>query len=360
MKLQVYKLYILKSYLFYFLMVSFIFFILSFLLNILEEIVFLEKYNVNISYPILLTFLNTPSIVFEIFPFIFLISSQLFFMKLHENQELNLLKITGIDNFSLIKLLIFITFVLGILITIFFYTFSSNLKYNYLSIKNKFTNDNKYLAAINDNGLWIKDEYKDNKYVINADELSNNILKNVTINQLDDEFNLKSIIISDEANIEKNEWSLKNVKIFFTDGKKENLDKLIVNTNFNREKLNSIFSNLTSLNIIQLINLTEDYKKLGLSNIEIKSHLYKLYSFPLFVSIMAAIGSILMLSFNYKKSKFYNLSLGIMSSVVIYYINYFFNLLGLTEKTTLLLSIGAPMIVLILFCFLFLVRINEK
>ena len=153
MKLQVYKLYILKSYLFYFLMVSFIFFILSFLLNILEEIVFLEKYNVNISYPILLTFLNTPSIVFEIFPFIFLISSQLFFMKLHENQELNLLKITGIDNFSLIKLLIFITFVLGILITIFFYTFSSNLKYNYLSIKNKFTNDNKYLAAINDNGL---------------------------------------------------------------------------------------------------------------------------------------------------------------------------------------------------------------
>ena len=360
MKLQVYKLYILKSYLFYFLMVSFIFFILSFLLNILEEIVFLEKYNVNISYPILLTFLNTPSIVFEIFPFIFLISSQLFFMKLHENQELNLLKITGIDNFSLIKLLIFITFVLGILITIFFYTFSSNLKYNYLSIKNKFTNDNKYLAAINDNGLWIKDEYKDNKYVINADELSNNILKNVTISQLDDEFNLKSLIISDEANIEKNEWSLKNVKIFFIDGKKENLDKLIVNTNFNREKLNSIFSNLTSLNIIQLINLTEDYKKLGLSNIEIKSHLYKLYSFPLFVSIMAAIGSILMLGFNYKKSKFYNLSLGIMSSVVIYYINYFFNLLGLTEKTTLLLSVGAPMIVLILFCFIFLVRINEK
>ncbi len=360
MKLQIYKSYILKSYLFYFLIVSFIFFILSFLLNILEEIVFLEKYNVSIYYPILLTFLNTPSIVFEIFPFIFLISSQLFFIKLHENQELSLLKTAGIDNFSLIRLLIFITFVLGVLLTIFYYTFSSNLKYNYLSIKNKFTNDNKYLAAINDNGLWIKDEYKDNKYVINADELSNNILKNVSINQLDEKFNLKSIIISEEANIEKNEWILKNVKIFFTDGKKENLDKLNVNTNFNREKLNSIFSNLTSLNIVQLINLTEDYKKLGLSNIEIKSHLYKLYSFPLFLTIMATIGSILMLSFNYKNSKFYNLSLGIMFSVVIYYINYFFSLLGLTEKTTLLLSIGSPMIILILFCFILLVRINEK
>ena len=68
------------------------------------------------------------------------------------------------------------------------------------------------------------------------------------------------------------------VRIFFDNGKKEILDNLKVNTNFNREKLDSIFSNLTSLNLMQLINLSEDYKKLGLSGTEIKSHLYKLYS----------------------------------------------------------------------------------
>ena len=360
MNLKIYKQYILKSYLFYFLVVSLIFFVLSFFLNILEEIIFLEKYNVGIFYPLLLTFLNTPSILFEIFPFIFLIASQLFFINLQENEELSLLKITGIDNFSLIRLIIYISLVLGVFITIFFYTFSSNLKYSYLTIKNKFTNDNKYLAAINDNGLWIKDEFGDNKYVINADEFTNNILKNVTINQLDEDFNLISIIISDEVNIENNEWKLKNAKIHYSDGKKEKLDELKINTNFNREKLNGIFSNLTSLNIIQLINLTDDYKKLGLSNIEIKSHLYKLYLFPIFASIMALIGSILMLNFRHRKSKFFNLSIGILSSVVIYYINYFFNLLGITEKTSLMLSVSTPLIVLILFCFIFMVRINEK
>lgn len=360
MNIKIYKQYILKSFLFYFLVVSLIFFILSFFLNILEEIIFLEKYNVSIFYPLLLTFLNTPSILFETFPFIFLITSQLFFINLQENEELSLLKITGIDNFSLIRLIIYISMILGVFITIFFYTFSSNLKYNYLSIKNKFTNDNKYLAAINDNGLWIKDEIGDDKYVINADEFTNNILKNVTINQLDKDFNLKSITISDEANIENNEWKLKNARIFFSDGKKEKLEVLKVNTNFNREKLNGIFSNLTSLNIIQLINLTDDYKKLGLSNTEIKSHLYKLYLFPIFVSVMASIGSILMLNFRHKKSKFFNLSIGILSSVVIYYINYFFNLLGITQKTSLMLSVTTPLIVLILFCFIFIVRINEK
>ena len=129
MKLKIYKTYILKSYLYYFLIVSLIFCLLSFFLNILEEIVFFEKYDVGVYYPILLTFLNTPSVLFEIFPFIFLIASQLFFIKFKENEELNLLKITGIDNFSLIRLLIYLSLMMGILIALLFYTFSSNLKY---------------------------------------------------------------------------------------------------------------------------------------------------------------------------------------------------------------------------------------
>ena len=81
---------------------------------------------------------------------------------------------------------------------------------------------------------------------------------------------------------------------------------------------------------------------------------------PIFISIMAAIGSILMFSFNNKNTKFFNLSLGIISSVVIYYINYFFSLLGLSGRTSILLSVSFPLIVLSLFCFILLVKINEK
>ena len=71
MNLKIYQSYILKSFLYYFFIVSIIFLILSFFLNILEEITFFEKYNLNIIYPLFLTFLNTPSLLHEIFPFIF-------------------------------------------------------------------------------------------------------------------------------------------------------------------------------------------------------------------------------------------------------------------------------------------------
>ena len=109
MKLKLYQSYILKSFLYYFLVVSIIFFTLSFFLNILEEITFFEKYNLNIFYPLFLTFLNTPSLLHEIFPFIFLISSQIFFFSFYEKDELNLLKVSGINNFSLIKIIALIS-----------------------------------------------------------------------------------------------------------------------------------------------------------------------------------------------------------------------------------------------------------
>ena len=39
------------------------------------------------------------------------------------------------------------------------------------SFKNKFTEDSKYLAVINENGLWIKDEINDSINIINADKI---------------------------------------------------------------------------------------------------------------------------------------------------------------------------------------------
>ena len=48
-----------------------VFLSLAFILNIFEEINFFKDLDVSLGLPIFLTFLNIPSILFEIFPFIF-------------------------------------------------------------------------------------------------------------------------------------------------------------------------------------------------------------------------------------------------------------------------------------------------
>ena len=360
MIIKTYQQYLIKSLLKNIFLISCLFLILSFLLNILEEIKFFKNLDLGISYSFLLTFLNVPSILYEIFPFIFLISTQMFFVNLFEKEELIVLKKHGVDNLVLIKILIITSLVCGILIVSLFYTISAQMKHSYLSFKNKFSDDKKYLAVVNENGLWIKDEVDNSINIINAEIFENDTLKKLIITQMDKDFNIVKTIIGKSANIQKNTWKIKNVEIHEAEKSKVSHDQILFKTNFNKEKLNNIFSNLTSLTFFELLSMSKDYNQLGYSTLEINSHLHKLYSFPIYLMIMSLVGGILMLNIKYNKSKIVNITIGIILSVIIYYLNYFINLLGTNEKLPIIISIWLPHLILFLFCLTFLIRINEN
>ncbi len=360
MIIKTYQQYLIKSLLKNIFLISCLFLILSFLLNILEEIKFFKNLDLGISYSFLLTFLNVPSILYEIFPFIFLISTQMFFVNLFEKEELIVLKKHGVDNLVLIKILIITSLVCGILIVSLFYTISAQMKHSYLSFKNKFTDDKKYLAVVNENGLWIKDEVDNSINIINAEIFENDTLKKLIITQMDKDFNIVKTIIGKSANIQKNTWKIKNVEVHEIEKSKVSHDQILFKTNFNKEKLNNIFSNLTSLTFFELLSMSKDYNQLGYSTLEINSHLHKLYSFPIYLMIMSLVGGILMLNIKYNKSKIVNITIGIILSVIIYYLNYFINLLGTNEKLPIIISIWLPHLILFLLCLTFLIRINEN
>jgi lipopolysaccharide export system permease protein len=67
-----------------------------------------------------------------------------------------------------------------------------------------------------------------------------------------------------------------------------------------------------------------------------------------------------MFNIGYQKNTFYKITLGIFLSVVIYYINYFLNILGTNEKIPLMLSIFMPLIILTIINFTSIIKINEK
>ena len=173
-----------------------IFLSLAFILNIFEEVNFFKDLKVSISIPIFLTFLNIPSIIFDIFPFIFLIAAQFAFIRLMDQNEIIVLKNFGLDNLKIIKILSVLSFSIGLIIITIYYNFSSSLKYSYLNLKNSYAKDNKYLAVITENGIWIKDEVEENINIINAYTFKNKNLYDVDILQFDKNFNFVSNISS--------------------------------------------------------------------------------------------------------------------------------------------------------------------
>ena len=357
--MKIYIKYIIKNFIKLVFIVSSIFFLLVLLLNLFEEINFFKDINKNLYYPLLLNILNAPTILISIFPFIFLISTQFLIINLIERNELIILKNFGIDNFKLIYIISAVSFVVSLFIIIFFYNFSAKLKHIYLDIKNDFATDNKYLAVITDNGIWIKDEVLNNTNIINANLIEGNNLKKVIISQFDENFIPKKYIYADNINIKENKWIIDRAIII------ENSNRLVkndytFNTNFNSEKINTLFSNLNSLTIWELFKLKEDYISVGYSIKEINLHLQKLYSFPIYLTILTIFASVLMLNVPMNKPKIFYLLLGIFVSVLIFYINHFSSFLGENNKLPVILSVWLPHVIVSILTGIGMVRINEK
>ena len=336
-----------------------IFFLVILIANILEEIEFFKNVNLNFFFLVFLSFLNSTSILFEILPFIFLLSTQVLFIKLIDNKELQIFKYNGLDNLMIIKIISLYTFILGLIVIVIFYNTSAILKNSYLLIKNQYSEDNKYLAVITENGLWIKDEIDGNINIINANQVDNQFLFDVSVTQFNNKFEILRIIQSNKIDISSNKWILFNALIL-KNGENELLNQMDLKSNFDLKKINSLFSNLSSLTMLELFNLRKNYIILNYSVIDIESHIYKIASYPMYLTLITIFGAILMFNIGYQKNSFLKITLGIFLSVIIYYVNYFLNVLGTNEKIPLILSIFLPLIILSIINFTFIIKLNAK
>ncbi len=356
-----YENYLIKLFFKNILVISIIFIFISFFLNIFEEIKFAENYNKSFLYPVILTFLNIPSIVFEILPFIFLISSMFFYINLYDKEEIELLRTNGVNNSKITLVIAVTSIILGVFLIIIYYSLSASSKNIYLNLKYKYTETNNHLAVVNESGLWIREKIGNSIFFVNANNFYKNDLENITITQLNNDYKTINTIISKNANIEKRKWILNDVKIISKEDKNDiDYKQYTYVSSFNGEIISNLYSNLNSLNIIQLHKLKKDYNSIGYSTTEVKLHLNKLYSLPIYLTLTAIIGSLLMIRLNYIKSKFFLVMVGVLVSVVFYYINYFFVLFGKNETLPPEISVWLPQLLILLICSLELLRLNES
>lgn len=360
MIINIHKFYLLKKFSKKLFVVSAIFFALVLLVNLIEESNFLKNSDTSFLTPLKLTLLNSPSLLYEMFPFIFLITTQFFFIEIIENKEIYTLRQFGLDNFNILRFLSLTSFLYGILVITLFYNLSSMMKNQYLKIKNEYTNDNKYLAVITKNGLWIKDNFKNNIIIINADKIDNNYLINASITKFNKSFQMEQNIISERIDIKEKKWILYNSVITYNNNVSEKIDQSQFESNFDLERINNLFSDLNSLTFFKLEKLKKDYQLIGYSIDEINIQKHKFYSLPFLLMIMTIISMLIMINNKFKKNILLNLLIGIFISVLVYYISHFSSLLGENGRLPIILSIWFPVIVLFIISTIGIVRLNEK
>ena len=341
---------------------SLTFFCLGFVLNLFEEINFFKDLEVGINIPIILSVLFVPSLLYNMFPFVILISGIWFFLKIKKTDEIIALKVSGISNFSIIIIPSIVSIILGILIITAFNPITSVLVKKYEIIKGSYEKDQEYLAAITVNGIWIKEKNLNKNNIIRSSNLNNENLIRVTIYEFDKENNFVKRIEAKSANISSFNWILKDATIIDADGNylASNISRLDYISMYDIQKIKSLYSNLDTISFWNLKNEIQLLEARGYSTREMEAKFQRSFAFPFFLLSMVLLSGVFTLGMTFKENNWSYVFIAIITSVLIFYFNDFSAALGKTEKLPILISVWMPIVIIFIFSGAGVIHANQK
>ena len=341
---------------------SCIFFFLGFILNLFEEINFFKDFDVGIKMPILLSILFVPNLLYNMFPFIILLSGIWFFLKIKKNDEIIALKISGLSNISVLIIPSILSFVIGIFFITMFNPITSTFVKKYEIIKGSYERDQDYLAAITVNGIWIKEKRLGVNNIIKSTKLEKNNLLEVSIYQFDNNDNFIKRIEAKSADISSEEWIIKDAKIINDEGKiiTENIKEISYRSVYDINKIKSIYSNLDTISFWQLNDEIKLLEERGYSSREMRAKFQESLAFPCFLLSMVLLSGVFTLGIGFKENTWYYIFISIITSVLVFYFNRFSAALGKTDKLPIEVSVWMPIVIIFIFSAIGLIHANQK
>ena len=341
---------------------SLIFFCLGFVLSVFEEINFFKDLEISINIPIILSALFVPSLLYNMFPFVILISGIWFFLKIKKTDEIIALKVSGISNFSIIIIPSIVSIILGILFITSFNPITSILVKKYENIKGSYETDQDYLAAITVNGIWIREKDLNKNNIIRSSNLNKENLIRVTIYEFDKENNFIKRIEARSANISSFNWVLKDATIIDADGNNlsSNISRLSYISMYDIKKIKSLYSNLDTISFWNLKNEIQLLEARGYSTREMEAKFQRSFAFPFFLLSMVLLSGVFTLGMTFKENNWSYVFIAIITSVLIFYFNDFSAALGKTEKLPIVISVWMPIIIIFIFSGVGVIHANQK
>jgi lipopolysaccharide export system permease protein len=341
---------------------SFIFFFLGCIMNLFEEINFFKDVDIGFKLPLILTFMYVPSLLSNFFPFIILISCIWFFLKIRKTDELTAINISGVSNVSIILIPCTLTIILGIFFVTSLSPLTSALVKKYESIKGTYETDQEYLAAITENGIWIKEKSLNKNSLIRATHLSEENLIEVSIYEFNGNNDFIRRLDADLANISTQKWILKNVNIISSNENNNlrNIKEVTYDSLYNLKKIKSLYSNLDTISFWDIENEIKLLEERGYSTKDMEVKLHKSFAFPFYLLSMVLLSAVFTLAANYKDNGWHYVFISIALSILIFFFNDFSAALGKTEKLPLEVSVWMPVAIIFIFSLIGLIHANQK
>ncbi len=334
--------YLYKNYFLGFIIILFIFSILVFTGDLIENFRKSETKDVPLEIIFQLSLFNYPSLIYETIPIIIFFSCIFSTVRLIKTSEYTVLKSSGLTNISLLIspavlfLIISILFVLAInpLIALFHSKYDE-LNYEYIERTDRF-------ASISKNGIWLKQENieKNVSSILNSKNIQKEgeILNNFMILEYNQKGSFLGRLNGKKAQLKDGYWILYDVTEYprFSDSKFYNELKYITTIKY-KDISNSLISP-ENISIYQLNDFIALIEKLGYSAIDHKLEYYNLILLPFLILSLVFLANTLTLQLNHNDKIFNLMIISICIIFIYYFLSNLFNALSMSSQINPLIA----------------------
>jgi lipopolysaccharide export system permease protein len=269
--------------------------IVLFIFDFIELTRITTSRNVSMDKVFIMSLQKTPMHLQKVFGFLVLIASILMYMKLSKNNELVILKASGLSVYQYLISTVLCTLVVGIVYVTAINPITSILTAKYKKNEANYLKGNpNNLLAVSKTGLWVKQINENGEEsIIHSLRIGkeHKQLHEVTFYFLDEDKNFIKRVDADIAKFSNGIWQIDNAKQTSEGSINEDIGYLEIRTNITFDQIQESLITPESLSFWKLPNFITIAESSGLSAAKHKLYFYRLLISPVFFVAMILLGA---------------------------------------------------------------------
>lgn len=333
-----------------------VFFLLMFLIDLVEQISRFSARGVAFGDIVELTLLNTPKGIYDILPLVMILATISLFLGLARSSELVVTRAAGRSALRALLAPLTVAALIGSIAVAVFNPVVAATSKRYEALYENYRSGSSQVFSISAEGLWLRQGSVAGQTVIRAERAnpSGTVFFDVTFTNYLPEGGPSSRIEAERAELQQGAWRLTNAKIWPIGGSNnpeadaEAVASMSIPSNLTQERIRDSFGLPSAISIWDLPVYIEQLEEAGFSARRHAVWFQRELARPLFLVAMVMIAS----AFTMRHSRFGKTGLAVLASIMmgftLYYIRNFAQILGENGQISIILAAWTPPVAAVL------------
>ncbi|MDA5555892.1 LPS export ABC transporter permease LptG [Shimia sp. MMG029] len=327
-----------------------VFFVLTILLDMMEQLRKFDVEQVGFYRVIGLTFLRAPQGLYQLLPLIVILATVALFIGLARTSELVVVRAAGRSAIVAVISPMVLALLVGVAAVTIINPLVAKTSVEYDKQSDALRNNGGNALSLSDEGIWLRQGGPEGHAVIHAERTNADASKfiNLSIITYRENGGPQSRIQADTAELRDDGWALTNARVWSLNrGVSEGTaahhhDTLTLPSNLTPDRIRDRFGSPSAISVWQLPKFIQELDEAGFSSRRHTVWLHMELAQPLFLMAMVLVGA----AFTMRHTRFGNTGIAVLFAILIgfslYFIRNFAQILGENGQIPVLLAAWAP------------------